>query len=572
MAAVCKRQEAINEFLAYGSKCRNTELFTDVCVTAKKQSFRAHRLILSFYSRRFKAIFAEESEEDGDNTFSEVEINDERVDAASLESLIDFIYSGKININQQNVASLLATSDYLQLDDAKQYCFEYLESNISVETCGEVLRIADMYQNVALLSKSLKYISKIFKISDIRTKPLPDEFKQISKRYLLEFVAKLNEEHIEQRFIYDVIIGWVKYNAKRKEVFAELFQCIKLKKLTLSCLEDTVSNELLVKENRFCLNLVMEAIRLRQHDSDNAKTILSIGGQATRNEVFTVYRDDRNVIGGQATRNEVFTVYTPDRNVYPTLPQAADSHCSLKLDDFVYCIGGWKVISSTDKVWRMKLNEQNLKWQRVPSMMISRSVLSAAVYQNQIAVVGGWTRRARKSAEIYESTMNQWKALKPMNKYRSYHALVSCNDCLFCLGGYDGDTSLSCVEKLCNVDGVWQHVQPMQTPRCEFASVNCLGDIYAIGGRSDQSASTKSVEKYDFQSNSWSYVNEMNFERRGHAACVMQDKIYVVGGKNAANEFVFEIESYDPSSGRSVKWEIDGRTEKKLFRHSIVAI
>ena len=547
MAAVCEREETINEFLAYASKCRNTELFTDVCVTAKEQGFRAHRLILSFYSRRFKTIFAEESNEDRDNIFSVVKINEERVDAASLESLIDFIYSGKISIDQKNVESLLATSDYLQIDDAKQYCFKYLESNISVGTCGKVLRIANMHQNDSLLSKSLKYIC-----SNIRRNPPPDEFKLTSKRYLLEFVAKLNEEHIEQRFIYDVIIGWVKYNANRKEIFAELFQCIKLKKLTSSFLEDTVSNEMLVKENRVCLNLVMKAMRLRQHDSDNAKTILSIGGQATRKEVFTVYRHDRNV--------------------YPTLPQAADTHCSLKLGDFVYCIGGWKVISSTDKVWRMKLNQQNLKWQRVASMMISRSVLSAAVYQNQIAVVGGWTRRARKSAEIYESSINQWKALKPMNNYRSYHALVSCNDCLFCLGGYDGDISLSCVEKLCNVHGVWQHVQPMQTPRCEFASVNCLGDIYAIGGRSDQSASTKSVEKYDFQSNSWTYVNEMNFERRGHAACVMQDKIYVVGGKNAANEFVFEIESYDPSSGRSVKWVIVGKTEKKLFRHSIVAI
>ena len=61
----------------------------------------------------------------------------------------------------------------------------------------------------------------------------------------------------------------------------------------------------------------------------------------------------------------------------------------------------------------------------------------------------------------------------------------------------------------------------------------------------------------------------MDAERRGHSACVMQDKIYVVGGKNAKNEFVLKIECYDFSSCR---WSIVGRTRKKLFRHSIVAI
>ena len=546
MEVVRKREEISNGVLAYANSCRNTELFTDVCVNAGNKSFQAHRLILSFYSGHFKTIFLEESEKDGDNIRLVVELNDEKVDATSLEYLIDFIYSGEININQQNVASLLATSDYLQIDDAKQYCFEYLESNISVNTCGEVLRIADLYQNVALLSKSLKYIC-----SNIRKITLPNEFKLITKQHLLEFVDKLNEEHIEQRFIYDVIMGWVKHNAKRKEVFAELFQRLDLRKLTSSFLANTVSNEILVKENRVCWNLVKEASakKSRQHGSNYATTVLSLGGQDTRNEVFTVFRDDRNV--------------------YPTLPQAAYCHSSLELGDFVYCIGGWKVISSTARVWRMKLNEPNMKWEEVASMMIGRSEFGAAVYKNGIAVVGGWTLRAKKSAEFYDLFHNQWKTLAPMNDYRKLNALVSCNDCLFCLGGYGEGKCLSSVEKLCGIDEVWQNVQSMQTPRCEFASVSCLGDIYAIGGRSNQFESTKSVEKYDFKSNSWNYANEMNVERRGHSACVMQDKIYVVGGKNAANKFVSEIECYDPSSGQ---WSIVGRTEKKLFRHSIVAI
>ena len=92
-----------------------------------------------------------------------MEINHERVDVTSLESLLDFIYTEKICIDQNDVANLLAAFNYLQIDIATKYCFEYLESNVSVETCGEVLKIAHMYQNDSLISKSLKYISSIFK-------------------------------------------------------------------------------------------------------------------------------------------------------------------------------------------------------------------------------------------------------------------------------------------------------------------------------------------------------------------------------------------------------------------------
>ena len=156
-----------------------------------------------------------------------------------------------------------------------------------------------------------------------------------------------------------------------------------------------------------------------------------------------------------------------------------------------------------------------------------------------------------------------------MNEGRYNHALVACNDCLFCLGGYTSGRYSSSSEMLSDVIGAWQHVQPMQTPRTEFAAVNCMNAIYAIGGCNQENVSMKSVEKYDMKSNKWIYVKNMNIERCEHSACVMWDKIFVVGGKNAKNEFVFQVECYDPLSDN---WSIVGNTEEKLVRHSVVAI
>ena len=50
----------------------------------------------------------------------------EDVDATSVGSLIDFTYTGKICINQENIFVLLAASDDLQIEETKQCCFIFL--------------------------------------------------------------------------------------------------------------------------------------------------------------------------------------------------------------------------------------------------------------------------------------------------------------------------------------------------------------------------------------------------------------------------------------------------------------
>ena len=44
----------------------------------------------------------------------------------AVKHLIEFIYKGTIAINNENALDLLSTADYLQIDEANQFCFENL--------------------------------------------------------------------------------------------------------------------------------------------------------------------------------------------------------------------------------------------------------------------------------------------------------------------------------------------------------------------------------------------------------------------------------------------------------------
>ena len=539
--AIRERVEKSNHILKYADESRKAEMHTDICITGRSKSFRAHRLILSCYSAYFKKMFQTEMEEKHAHT-----VSIKSVDDTSLGLLIEFIYTGKISINQENVFDLLAASDYLQIDEAKQFCFDFLPNVISVSSCFKVLKTANLYQNNSLQNKTFQFITNNF-VEILLT----NDYKRQPKEYLFDLLSQLQSNYFDESLVYDVIIAWVKHRESRKDEFAELFQRLDLSKFSSSHLAETVSTENLVIENHLCSTLVMKtlAMKLQERVSNKVSKILSLGGCHTRNKVFVVYKYEKNVCR--------------------ELSQDVYAHCSLQLDDFVYCIGGWNESSAINTVCRMKLLEANTpQWEEVTSMNVGRAWFGAAIYKNGIAVAGGFSGVILKSAEFYNPLLNQWTPLPSINQERSGHAVVACNNCLFSLGGYC-DKCLSSVEMLSDLDGKWQDVQPMQTPRKEFAAVNCVDTIYAIGGENDQHEPTKSVEKYDCKLNRWMFVKEMNVERRGHSACVMQDKIFVVGGQNAKSEFVSEIECYDLSNN---EWSIFKKVNEKLHRHSIIAI
>ena len=198
--------------------------------------------------------------------------------------------------------------------------------------------------------------------------------------------------------------------------------------------------------------------------------------------------------------------------------------------------------------------------------------MGASVYRGTLFVAGGADQNYNSLAlcEYYLPESNKWKYAPPLIQCRAGHALVSCDECLYALGGWNSDSgeNLFSAERLTDLNGEWQNIQPMQEPRLWFAAVNCNGVVYAIGGQSGEKNSTlKSVEKYDFTGKQWKYVRDMNTARRAHTACVLHGKIYVVGGIDRTGSVVKEIECYDSVNDA---WSIVGNEINISYHHTLV--
>lgn len=534
--------------LTYANQHRKQSQFNDVIIETDAEDIPANRMVLSCYSVFFEKMFKSEMKE---KYLRSIKVKG--ITGSSLQLLIDYFYSGQISINKDNVTALLTGADYLQLDDVKQFCFDFMNSSITSSNCLFILDMAQRYGDTQLKQNVYQFILKNF--AEIVKE---EDYKSLSKTDFLSCVSEIRYYKLDQRLLCQSIFDWTAFDEKtRTSALSDLLKFVDFKRLSLTDLEKFLSNDL-IYQNSLCSKCVnfhlLELIKEKRLNNSETK-ILSLGGGWSSGKV-----------------SEVFNLMEKTNLVYPNLDPPLQSHCSIKHNNYIYCIGGYSNSNSTTKVKRMYLKEKNdFKWENVASMNCERSSFGAALFNDYLVVAGGCNANNQQlsQSECYNIDSNQWQAIAPVIRKRRANKLLTCENSLFLIGGFDGKRYLASVEKLHNIDGEWYEVASMQTERCYFAAVSCGGFIYAIGGIKSNFCDLKTVEKYDPYLDLWTYVSSMNISKYDHCACVFRGKIFVVGGCNSENGPIKDIECYDPLLD---KWFIVGRTEEILRDHSLVVV
>ena len=532
----------------------------DVTIAVNNVTIPANRLILSCCSKVFERMFKTKMKERYEPI---VNLTADAVDSVSARTLIDFMYSGTITISNDNVLQLLAAADYLQIDEVKLFCVEFLESILCPTNCHNILGSANLYRLESLQKQIYTMIS-----SNFDEFASADDFKTFSKDDVQSCLVQLNRSQVKESSVFKAILNWTKFEEQvRKKSFFDLISHVQFEKLSPFFLQNEVATEKLVKENPHCADLVMSALfKLLGQFQDTTKTspskILSIGGYG----------------GTSGKVMEVFPCEDKSNIAYPNAPFEVDCGWSVKLHEFVYCIGGISKISNgdqagaTNKVCRFSVNK--LEFEEVASLKCARIGHSAALMSDTVVVTGGenFSVSYLRSSESYIPQFNEWRLIAPTKEAKAYHVLVSCKGCLYNIGGNSGLHSESSVERLKGLREEWEDVAPMNERRQGLAAISCGHCIYAIGGSNHTPFTrqlTKTVEKYDPFSNTWSYVKSMSFCRVGHVACELHGKVYVVGGEDEYGNTVQEIECYDPEKD---SWSVVDRTIYPLYNHSLVVV
>ena len=525
------------KLLQYMEEQRNQGLFNDVTIVADEQSIPCNKMVLSCYSKFFETLFRANFKEKHHNP---VEIHG--FDGQIVKLIIDYIYSGSIKIEINNVMDIISASDYFLLDSLKHFCFEFLESELTAENCLKLICASILYKPGSCLDKAYQLL-----IENVEEISQTEMFQDFFKTDLIIILEKMEKNPSNEEAKYTAITNWVKSDREtRSKDFPQLFQSIDLNKVRFEFLKNVVTTDSLVKDHVSCVKAVLASRMSKLSEVTSNETgckILCIVGNKSK-QVF-----------------EFSDSFRKSDRTYPQLPVEVLFHCAAKLNNFIYCVDGL----GSSKVYQMDLNDPVLKWREVASMDKARSASDCAVFNGKLVVAGGICGGGNlASTELYEEQSSTWRMISSLNRSRRDHALVVCEGRLYAIGGVD-KSSVECMK---DVGGEWEEVASMKISRDYFAAVNCGGCIYAIGGWNEHHAQ-KSVEKYNPDNDEWINVAPMNIARYGHSACVKQNKIFVVGGRNNDSEFVHEVECYD---ARSDTWSIVGEIDVDLSGHVLVVI
>ncbi|NXF12378.1 ZBT8B protein, partial [Smithornis capensis] len=119
---------------------RKRDFFCDCSIIVEGRIFKAHKNILFANSGYFRALLIHYIQDSGRHSTASLDI----VTSEAFSVILDFLYSGKLDLCGENVIEVMSAASYLQMTDVVNFCKAYIRSSLDI--CRKIEREAAFYQ------------------------------------------------------------------------------------------------------------------------------------------------------------------------------------------------------------------------------------------------------------------------------------------------------------------------------------------------------------------------------------------------------------------------------------------
>ena len=228
------------------SKCaqfREQGEFIDVGLKVGEEVFSAHRIVLAASSDYFHAMFAHGMKESNQEV---IELKDESISAAALKIVLDSIYSGDLQVNDENIFEVLVAADHLQVTSAVQQCCDYLQTQFvdqlrfDVQTFCRVSAIADRHGlkdlQEATQTKMAYIYKEICESEEFLSHVDADQYTRLLSRDDLNAPS--------ETFVFKSVMQWIKHKKEeRMTAAAKVIGAVRLGLVDIKALIEELNTE-----------------------------------------------------------------------------------------------------------------------------------------------------------------------------------------------------------------------------------------------------------------------------------------------------------------------------------------
>ena len=187
----------------------------------------AHRNVLAASSEYFYGMFVGDMAE---RDAPEIALKD--ITGDGLKPLIDSCYTGWIDLDKENVYSVLAAASHLRFEEIEKKCAQYLKKHLTTSTCLEIHAVSERFSLTELSTAAMDHIAENFV-----TIAATEEFCQLSKGQLLQILKNSELDVNSEEDFVKAIISWVQNDQQnRTDLLPDLVKLIRFGQL-----EKTVS-------------------------------------------------------------------------------------------------------------------------------------------------------------------------------------------------------------------------------------------------------------------------------------------------------------------------------------------
>ena len=483
--------------------------------------FKAHRNVLSAASPYFDKLLQSNMKENREGI-----VRFEEISGSVLKDVLEFIYSGTVDVTQENAEKLIAAGNYLIIPGLKTASGRFLEREMSHINCISTFYLAEKYECDEFITNSRLFIHE-----NIVTVAKLDEFLLLEAKEIERWISSDEITVKEEADVFKIILDWVNHRkSERKAAFEELFRHVRLSFLSRNCLEDVVTNEL-VRENLACVKLVMDAaMKMATLIDEDHLPQLSRKGQETR---VIVARGGKNCF-----------CYFPEENLWKRLPDGlkdkrAISNQMIKFRNQLFIFSEYDDTERYDPAFNV-WSELNLY--RDSAKLV---VLKGEIYAVEVNIYN--TKTTIKKYNVKRCT---WETLiSSCEGCREYACVIAAGSHLYLFGGKIplGGVYVAKGERFDTVENKWEEIADMHEGRSCAFGVATENKIFVAGGLRNGTR-LKTCEIYNISTNEWQLVAKLNVPRCYGSMVCLNGKLYVLGGENNRNQNERSVECFDPAN------------------------
>jgi hypothetical protein len=437
------------------------------------------------------------------------------VRAASLQTIVDFIYTGEMSLDMDTLVDTLDAACHLQIQTAVDLCSDYITSMLTFANADDLIRIAETYS--------------LDRVAEFYTNKVLAEFEEFVRTPafltlpLDRLVAYLKDNRLRTKSecqLIDAVIKWCAHDTKaRTESLPTLVHCIRFALMSKSQLQSLI-NSPLVSQCSAAAAAVAAAI-----DYHNTVEMGKHPRLADDSTAAHVRASDRSLV-----------LINQGSSLRPFEIVAFDSSAS----QF------YSLISDTDGGRDCR-------------------VVTAAGFAYILRVTDSGGGALLNALVRFDPRHFTLTTLTPCRRLRLDPAVACVGRRIFMFGGsidmpseLAGDTVLDAVDRYDIIDDTWTEVSPLPHPTHSHAAVAVGDTVYIAGGVVAMPARVVSAEVFQYNPafDSYDRCAPMHCARRLHSLVSMADDttIYAVGGIGDHHSFhqqtQIPVERYDTTTNQ----------------------